>query len=272
MADQAEGSVLTGTPEAGASWMADFDEPVREHMTTKGYDGPESLAKAYINLEKAVGADKIPLPSTDSDILEWDGWQRLGTPEEAAGYELAVPEGFEAYDQGLSDWFRETAHATRLPVAQAQRLHDKFVERMMEMHEEASTAQIDQQSQWEGALKKEGGGAFDERIAAAKRAVRAFGSDELVAALDESGLGSHPDLVKAFVKIGMELGTGPQFRDAEQSGRFGTTPDMAKEEIAKIRSNEALYDKGNPEYKILNDRLTQLTELAYGTEVVTGAG
>jgi len=66
----------------------------------------------------------------------------------------------------------------------------------------------------------------------------------------------------------MALGKGPQFKDAEGSGQFGTTPEMAQEQIAQIRANPALYDESHAEYKLLNEKLTKLNQLAYGEEPV----
>lgn len=43
---------------------------------------------------------------------------------------------------------------------------------------------------------------------------------------------------------------------------------MAKEQIANIRANPALMDPAHAEYKVLNEKLTHLTELAYGNELI----
>ena len=268
---EAEGSVLTGTPEAeSGGWTDNFaDAATKEHITSKGYENPEALAAAYINLEKAVGADKIVMPAEGTDVAEWDGWEKLGLPSDASGYELAAPEGFDQYDQGLSDWFKEAAHAAKMPASQAQRLHDAFVERMMGSYSEQVTNAQQQQAANEADLKKEYGAAFDERVAAARSALREFGSPEMVKKLDATGLGSDPDFVRAFAKIGVSLGKGSQFKDGnEASGSFGTTPEMAKEQIAAIRNNPGLMDKAHPEHKVLNEKLTRLNEMAHGTDPV----
>ena len=269
---EADGSVLTGNPEVQGgetAWndgLTDYDDLV----TAKGWQGPGDVLQSYVNLEKAVGADKVVLPGSDTDLTEWEGWSKLGTPEEASEYNLAAPEGFEQYDQGLSDWFREAAHAAKMPASMAQRLHDSFVERMGAGYQEDAQAKALQQETWEAELKQEYGTAFDERVSAARLAVREFGGEPLMEALQSSGLGSHPEVVRAFAKVGMALGKGPQFKDAEQSGQFGTTPEMAKEQIAAIRNNPGLYDQSHPEHKVLNQKLTQLTELAFGTDVIAG--
>ena len=150
----------------------------------------------------------------------------------------------------------------------AQGLHDSFVERMMGSYGEQVTAGQQQNEAWEGELRKEYGTAFEDRIAAARSAMREYGTPELQTAIDGAGLGSNPDLVRAFANIGMQLGKGPQFKDGESSGQFGTTPEMAKEQIAALRANPALMNPQHAEYKVLNERLTHLTELAYGTDVI----
>ena len=273
MSNEAEGSVLTGNPDAGTSNWSDGLDEYHDVIEAKGWASNSDVLKSYVNLEKQVGADKVVLPAEGSDLAEWDGWSKLGTPENADEYALAVPEGFENnYDQSLSDWFREAAHKAKMPSQQAQALHDAFVERMMGSVQEQVTESQQQQETWESELKKEFGTAFDARVSAARSALREFGTPELQSLIDASGLGSNPEFVRAFAKIGMALGNGPQFKDAETSGQFGTTPDMAKEQIAKIRGNPALYDKGHPEHNVLNAKLTKLNELAYGVDVVAGAG
>jgi hypothetical protein len=270
MSEETEGSVLTGNPESSA-WTEGLDD-YKETIEAKGWKSNADVLKSYVNLEKTIGADKITLPSADSNLSEWDGWAKLGTPEKAEDYALAAPDGYETYDQGLSDWFRETAHEAKIPAVMAQQIHDKFVERAIAAQEEAQASHVAQQETWTAELQKEFGTAFDERIATARKAVRAFGSEGLMDLLNQTGLGSHPEFVKAWTKIGMELGSGSQFKDIESSGKFGTTPEMAKEQIAQLRANPAIYDASHPEYKVLNDKLTSLTELAFGKEVLFTTG
>jgi hypothetical protein len=268
MSNEAEGSVLAGNPEdSEPSWSEGLDE-WKEVIEAKGWASNADLMKSYVNLEKAVGADKVVLPAADSDLADWDGWEKLGTPKEAGDYALEAPEDFAEYDQGLSDWFRDAAHAARLPAVQAQKLHDSFVERMMGSHQEMTQNAQAQNDKWENELRKDYGTSFDERVASARAAMREYGTPELRSAIDAAGLGSNPDLVRAFAKIGMQLGTGSQFKDGETSGKFGTTPDQAKEEIAALRTNPALLDATHPEHKVINDKLTRLTEAAFGTDLI----
>ena len=267
MPNDAEGSILeTGNPEAPATdWAAGLDD-YNEVIEAKGWSGPGDVLKSYVNLERQVGADKVVLPSEGSNLAEWEGWQKLGTPEKAEDYELSAPEGYEAYSQELSDWFRGAAHEMKLPAQMAQGFHDRYVEYMMAQAEGAQTQRADQQSEWEGELQKEYGNAFPQRVEAAKRAIREYGSPELEQLLADTGLGSNPHVVRAFVKAGIALGSGPVFKDGETSGQFGTTPEMAMEQIAALRGHPGYFDPGHPEHNALKNKMQRLSDLAYGTD------
>jgi hypothetical protein len=47
---------------------------------------------------------------------------------------------------------------------------------------------------------------------------------------------------------------------------------MAKEQIATLRAHPAMYDKSHAEHKLVNEKLTRLNELAYGTDLVVKSG
>ena len=277
-----EGSGLTGNPvpdEQGEEVVSDgatsatatstlttpdwISDEYRTFAENKGWKNADDALKSYVNLEKQIGQDRIALPNDGDDVANWEGWERLGTPETADQYELNVPENYEEYSTELSDWFRQEAHKAKLPAHMAQSLHDAYVQRIMDGQ---SNAVLDRQRQiedWKNEIKKEYGTAVDEKIGMAQRAVRAFGSEELTNLLNQSGLGDHPEMIRAFSKIGAELSTSNQFKDAEESGTFGMTPEAARSEIARIRSHNGLMDKTDPENHVLNERLTQLYEIAY---------
>lgn len=268
MSIEAEGSILeTGNLDADVTqdWTAGLDE-YSDTIEAKGWSGPGDVLKSYVNLERQVGSDKIVLPSEGTNLADWEGWEKLGTPETADGYELNSPEGFEAYSQDLSDWFRGAAHEMKLPASMAQGFHDRYVEYMMSQAEGAQNQRVDQQKDWEGELQKEFGNAFGQRVEAAKRAIREYGSPELEQLFAETGLGSNPHVVRAFVKMGMTLGSGPQFKEGETTGQFGTTPEMAMEQIAALRGHPGYFDPGHPEHKALKVKMTRLSELAYGED------
>ncbi len=279
-----DGSVIAGNPEdnlepqnnppaGNENWAgADYQELV----TAKGWSGPDDVLQSYVNLEKAVGADKVALPAADTDILAWDGWEKLGVPVDAANYEMKAPEGYNAYDQTLADDMRGLFHEAKLTPAQATMLHDRFVERQMGQTQSAINQGTQQVETWDREVREKYGDAYNERINAAKQAVAQFGGDDLAQWLTDTGAGNHPVVIDAFAQAGMALGQTGQFKDGPPAG-FGITPADAKDQIAALRANPALTDKTHPEHAVLNQKLTDLYQAAHpddgtGSNVVATVG
>ena len=64
---------------------------------------------------------------------------------------------------------------------------------------------------WEKSLREDatfGGANFDANVGVAQKALAQFGSPELSTMLKESGLGSHPEVVRLFHRIGQQLAEG----------------------------------------------------------------
>ena len=122
----------------------------------------------------------------------------VGAPEQYAP--VTAPEGLEV-DAAAVDSFLPTAKALNLTQEQLQGL----VEYQARQAAETQQALVEG---WESSLKadKEFGGAnYESNKLAALKAVGAFGSPELVEFFNTTGLGSHPEIVKAFAKIGKTI-------------------------------------------------------------------
>ena len=53
--------------------------------------------------------------------------------------------------------------------------------------------------------KEFGGDKLNENLAVAQKAMNAFGTPELRAVLNKTGLGNHPELIRAFVRAGKAI-------------------------------------------------------------------
>lgn len=124
-----------------------------------------------------------------------------GAPE---AYEFTPPEGKE-FDADVLGVFAEAAKEANLPQDAAQKVLDKIAPaladkqaRMMETMraEWANTAKAD---------KEFGGDKLAENLAVAKQALTTFGTPELTALLNESGLGNHPEIIRAFYRAGKAI-------------------------------------------------------------------
>jgi hypothetical protein len=124
-----------------------------------------------------------------------------GAPEK---YEFKAPEGHEFSPEVLGK-FSEAAKELNLPQDAAQKMLDKiapaFAERQANALEAART-------QWETdakADKEYGGNKLTENLAVARKALDTFGTPELRTLLNESGLGNHPEIIRAFYRAGKAI-------------------------------------------------------------------
>ncbi|MFJ1336765.1 hypothetical protein ACIKP7_01335 [Pseudomonas caricapapayae] len=148
--------------------------------------------------------------------------QQETAPASAApeSYQFTYPAGYTPDEAALGEVtgvFKELG----LTQEQAQKLVEYDAKRMSSAAspEAQQAAAIEhrnaQVAQWEGEIKadKELGGAnLDASIEVAQKALASFGSPELSAMLKQSGLGSHPEIVRFFHKVGKELSEGQLHR------------------------------------------------------------
>lgn len=112
---------------AGNEWTASLAPALRQIIEADGHKTPADLAKAYAELQRTIGADKIALPKDGA----WDdaARERLGIPKEADGYKLKRPENLPpgmTYDEDFERATLPVAHNLGLTPAQLQGLLDFY--------------------------------------------------------------------------------------------------------------------------------------------------
>jgi hypothetical protein len=227
--------------------------------TIKGKDWAEAgptLAKNYLHAQRLVGADKLVIPTATS------------TPEEIAAFrtKMGVPAKFEEYsygklpegmaetqlDKARLDAWRKEMHEAGLPKAQADRLLNKYITEEFGTFQARNKFHTDALATNELAVKAEFGDKYDENVNFAQFAAKQFGDEALLKLLDESGMGSHPAVVRFFAKAGRAMAD-----DKARGGGGGgasspehMTPGQAQAELVSFESNkaniDALHDKNNP--------------------------
>jgi len=119
-------------------------------------------------------------------------------------YEFKMPEGVELGDKGIAA-FSEVAKELNLPQDAAQKVLDKMGP-VINAQRVESVAKA--KAQWIESSKTDaefGGEKLAENLAVAKQALDTFGSPELSKLLSESGLGNHPELIRAFYRAGKAI-------------------------------------------------------------------
>ena len=128
-----------------------------------------------------------------------------GAPEK---YEFKPAEGQEL-DAAALEQFEPIARELNLTNEQAQKMVDLYGSKIMPMVQQQQVEAWQKTTeQWAADVKADkeiGGDKLTGNLSAAQRALAQFGTPELKEYLEGTGLGNHPELVKAFVKIGKAM-------------------------------------------------------------------
>ena len=186
---------------SGNDFLQTIPEDLREHPSLSPIKDVENLARSYVNAQRLIGADKVPLPvnPTDADLDNIYG--KLGRPETAEGYEIAVDGNVVTEDVARS--YADVAHKLRLTPDQANGILEYYRGMASETSQMSVEAESQQRSNTEMELRKAWGDDFDARIEDAGKVAKQFGGNELLEMrlADGTKVGNHPDFIKAFAKM-----------------------------------------------------------------------
>jgi hypothetical protein len=150
------------------------------------------------------------------------------TPEVPDTYAFNVPDGMEI-DQAFADSVSPVFKELGLSQEQADKLVSAYAERMGAQQQSVTDAYQKQLDEWTTELKSDqevGGDAFEQNAGIAAKAIKQFGSDELKALLDETGIGSNPAMFKFALAVGKTLG-----EDEPGSGDAANQPSTIEDEM-----------------------------------------
>ncbi len=215
-----------------ASDTAKAESAARVDGFTKA-EGKDAKLAAYAALtadEKAAAFKALPEASR----------KELGIEDPAIPvYDIAkfkAPEGMTLDPEAIKpalELFKET----RLPQEQAQKFLDLALGREKAAAEAGVRAYVDLQNKWTSEIKADpeiGGAKLDQSIAAAARVIDRLNVPGLREALNLTGAGNHPAVVKAFARLGQMM----------TEDRFA--PGKHAEPSAPISTAERLYGASGP--------------------------
>lgn len=142
----------------------------------------------------------------------------------AADIELKLPEGVLA-DAEQQQEFKSLAKELKLDSAGAQKLIE-FSSKVAKADLESAKGERRKLIEgWQAQAKADseyGGKDFQSNMQLANKAVRKFGGEPLAKVLRESGLGSHPDVIRAFFRAGKGMSEDSIKGTSAENG--GVTP------------------------------------------------
>lgn len=196
-------SAATGTPSNDAGEPTTTDSTAATAPAgTQAPAGADAQGASTTEGQQATDATKTEVPET---------------------YDLQMPEGVEL-DQEAAAEFIGIAKSLQLSQENAQKLAT-IAGKIQQKQAEAHAAKLEAWVEQVKSDKEIGGDKLEENLGVARKAMDAFGSAELKEALNTSGLGNHPAVIKAFFKVGKAISEDGFVRGAAPSAN---TNDPAK--------------------------------------------
>ena len=236
-------------------------EGLRDEPSLQTFDSVDKLAKSYVNAVKMIGGNPDNLISIPQEGESWDSfYNQLGRPEQSNGYDFG-----EDVD-GVLDDFKEFAHQNNLTQDQADNLLGLFSDIQEEDTQNEEQAMEDLKVQTTIGLQRDWGKNYDGNLDYARRAYAQFGTPELTEIMDNSGFGNHPEVIKAFSKVGQLLGE-EALAVGTGLGRNQMSPQSAQEEIQALYADKdfskSYRDNRDPNHKTAMHRMDRLFKQAY---------
>lgn len=253
---------------SGNDFYTMLPEDIREHPSLTPIKDVENLARSYVNAQRLIGADKVPLPVNPTDEDLDNIYSRLGRPESPDQYNIS-PDGNVLTEERAAE-YADIAHRLRLTPDQASGVLEYY--RSVVQNDATAVNNANQQA-IEAAtsqLQQEWGDNYDARIQSAQKVVDQFeagGIMELQLA-DGTSLGNHPEVIRAFAKIA-EFRQSVTSEDtiSESANSLGVSPAQAQAEIDAIMNDKshAYWDAKNPVGRQQAvDRVSQLMGMLHG--------
>lgn len=247
--------------KAPASWRDRLPEDLRGNPSLAKFENEEGLAKSYVNLERMLGGDRVPVPKDADDAEAWDRYYAAGgRPAKADEYKVTRPENLEpgmTVDEEGEGFLRSFAHSNGWNQRQFDNAYKAFYEHRVKESVAWRNMQKAQVEEGERALQREGNAQETKTLA--KATLQQYFDDATIAKLEHAGVGSDPGLIRVLAKIGKDL-TGHQILKGGQTGEPIKTVDQLKADADNYRQQHAtaLYDKQHPEHSRHVAELTKI--------------
>jgi hypothetical protein len=168
------------------------------------------------------------------DKTEGDAGKPQGAPEK---YEFKAPEG-KIYDTETMSNFSEIAKELNLSQDAAQKLLDKMAPTIAERQVQQVEAIRNEWAQAAQTDKEFGGDKLNENLVVAKKALDSFGTPELRALLNESGLGNNPEVIRFMFRAGKAISEETFVGNSNGAGNKSPGPQDFNAKANALYSNQ----------------------------------
>jgi hypothetical protein len=249
-------------------WMekAGIPEEMRSNQTLMSTKNLASMSSQLINAQSLIGknANMAVIPTEQSTDLERTEFNKLcGCPDTPDEYTITHAEDIGEVNAEVEMGFKNLAHSHGLRPETVQALTELDDARMLAMRQGMADAKIQAKADCEEALKKQWGGAFEERMHLANRMVAENATEENKQAILDV-IGNNPiaadflaNMAKKFVEhkvISADINTPTPLDAKAQADDLRNTPGYISGELANTSPAR---------YKQITKDIASLMEQAY---------
>ena len=249
-------SVPVETPAEVASgsgsrseFLQQLPEEIRDHPSLQSINDVGNLGLSFVNAQRLIGADKIPLPKNPTEDDLNNIYTKLGKPEQPSGYEIKA-DGQILTEEDVNT-YTDIAHKLGLSKTQANGILDYYRSSIQQTTEAMSKDAQQQKLQIEQNLKAEWGADFDAKVSQANRAVADIAGQDLLDMVLQDGtkVGNHPAFIKAFASFAdFKNSVTKEDTISENSVNYRMSTAEAKSRLDAIMSDKthAYWDRKAP--------------------------
>lgn len=251
-------------PTPTGTWRDRLPDDLKGHESLSKFDTEEGLAKSYVNLERLLGGDKVPVPKDPEDKEAWDRYYAAGgRPEKPEDYKFErpqLPDGI-TYNEDDEKFLRSFAHQNGWNQRQADAAYKTFFEREQQKVAAWQKSQADQKAAAERALQLTGN--REETLTLAKTTIQQYFDQDAITRIEQAGLGNDPVFIRALAGIGKDL-TGHSVLKG-RGGEPVKTVDQIKNDISEFRKvhDTVLMNKQHPDHDSRTKELQAMYQRAY---------
>lgn len=231
-----------------------------------------SLAKSFINLQKQLGKEKVPLPSENASEQEIiDFYRKAGRlPDKMEEYKIDMPEGAE-FSDGFFTQMKKAGFEAGINPLQMQKIMKTYADlnnQALQQHKESIENAIKENTE---SLRKEWGEAFEQKMSRIQNAVNeyAHGTNEeqvfsfLEQEFNGKRLAENPDLIRLLDYL-----ISNNYEDELLEGKKSpmNTNNELDEKIRQMSNSiqgNPLYDRNHPDHFSAVQERNRLFERRY---------
>lgn len=201
-AEAAPGSPAAAAPAAAAPAASTSATPAAPAAAAAA---PAAAAAAVEGAPAGVGGESAEAPKVEGAAEGEAQAAPQGAPESYADF--IIPEGV-SIDAELGGSLKDLAKELNLTQEQAQRVMDLGVKQAQGLSTSLADTVATAKATWAQETMADadiGGEKLQASVTSAQRALNTFGTPALKQLLDQTGLGNHPEVIRAFAKAGAAI-------------------------------------------------------------------